>query len=175
MNHWLLNNLTLEIWRIMFKSFLVTPKSRVFHAEITLEFLRTFQNFEFECEHRIFHDTLAQFNCTWIETPWSSQPLFLEIYREKRCIPAISNLIFYVCLGRFNICPIIICSRHTKLCVAFFHLSKYGHLEPSSILHCPDSRQLPMYLAHIGPYVSQVKHQWCERFKLNRYFVKVSS
>ena len=26
-----------------------------------------------------------------------------------------------------------------------------------------------MYTAHIGPYVSRVKHERCERFKLNWY------
>ena len=34
-----------------------------------------------------------------------SQPLDLKIYRERRGIPTISNLIFYVCLERFNILP----------------------------------------------------------------------
>ena len=84
MNHWLLNKFTIEE-SFCKKKILATPKSQVvhalsrwnhrlfttFHAEITLEFFQgNFRFFGFEYEHRTFHDTLAHFNCTWIEAPW---------------------------------------------------------------------------------------------------------
>jgi len=38
-----------------------------------------------------------------LKHPGLSQPLDLEIYRERRDIPASGNLIFDVCLERFQI------------------------------------------------------------------------
>jgi hypothetical protein len=82
--NWLLNKFTIEetcfekvYWWLQNHKFFthfhgeITGFSRTFHAEITLEFFQGhFRIFEFECENRTFHDTLAHFNCTWIEIPW---------------------------------------------------------------------------------------------------------
>jgi len=86
----------------------MTPKSQVFHALFTLksrlsffkemlDFLNLSVKIALSTTHS--HILIAH----ELKLRGLSQPLDLKFYRERRAIPTISNLIFYVCLE--NILP----------------------------------------------------------------------
>ena len=117
----------------------ITGFSRTFHAEITLEFFSEISKFRTWVWKLHFDDTLAQFNCTWIERRGLSQSLELKIYRERRDIPwytyhdiAISS---FMCALLGSIFAQYAADAHNCALHFFFYITSRGILSLHQCCH----------------------------------------